>query len=196
MKIIFLSNNEVSMPLFYWLKDEAKEDVKLYSDKLSVDDLIIMKPDLLVSYNYSHIIKEDVIRFMNERVINLHTSLIPWNKGAHPNLWSFLDNTPKGVTIHLVDKGLDTGDILLQKEVEIDEDKETLKTSYKMLHKEMQSLFRDNWTVIKNNQIVPKPQIEKGTMHYMRDFEKIESILKDDGWNIPIYKLKDRFTTV
>ena len=196
MKILFLSNNEISMPLFNWLKEEAKENVSLFSDKLTVDDLINMKPDLLISYNYRHIIKEDVIRFMNEKVINLHISLIPWNKGAHPNLWSFLENTPKGVTIHLVDKGVDTGDILLQKEVEIDEDKETLETSYMILHKEIQSLFKDNWTGIKNNRLVPKPQTEEGTMHYMRDFKKIESILNDAGWNIPIYKLKERFAKV
>ena len=38
-------------------------------------------------------------------------------QGAHPNFWSFYDNTPSGVTIHLIDAGIDTGDVLYQKKL-------------------------------------------------------------------------------
>ena len=60
-------------------------------------------------------------------------------------MWSFLEDTPKGVTIHYIDEGIDTGDIIVQKEVFIDEDKETLKSSYEILNKEIQALFKENW---------------------------------------------------
>ena len=38
----------------------------------------------------------------------MHISYLPFNRGAHPNYWSFKDNSPKGVTIHFIDNGIDT----------------------------------------------------------------------------------------
>lgn len=62
------------------------------------------------------------------------------------------------MTIHLIDKGVDTGDILLQKEVFIDEDKETLRSSYLKLNREIQLLFKENWELIKTGRITPVTQ--------------------------------------
>ena len=73
-----------------------------------------MNPKLIVSYNYKHIIQPEIIVLMNGRLVNLHISYLPWNKGSDPNFWSFIDNTPKGVTIHKIDNHLDTGAILYQ----------------------------------------------------------------------------------
>ncbi|MCL0081308.1 hypothetical protein M1N64_03665 [Peptococcaceae bacterium] len=44
------------------------------------------------------------------RAINLHISFLPWNRGADPNFWSFIENAPVGVSIHYLDEGIDTGD--------------------------------------------------------------------------------------
>jgi hypothetical protein len=57
----------------------------------------------------------------------------------------------------------------VQKEVFIDEDKETLKSSYEILHKEIQALFKENWVKIRNNELTPKPQ-GGGTLQE-RDYE-------------------------
>lgn len=46
--------------------------------------------------------------------MNLHISYLPWNKGADPNFWSCIDGTPAGVTLHHIDAGVDTGDIIAQ----------------------------------------------------------------------------------
>jgi len=75
---------------------------------------------------------------LGNRAINLHPSLLPWNRGAHSNFWSFLEDTPKGVTIHIIDEGIDTGDILLQKKIKFDQSKETLRSSYGRLQQELQ----------------------------------------------------------
>ena len=53
---------------------------------------------------------------INYRAINLHISYLPWNRGADPNLWSAV-GMPKGVTIHYINDGFDTGDILFQKAI-------------------------------------------------------------------------------
>ena len=97
-------------------------------DKITLD--IAEQYDFIISFGYRHIIKEDIINKFINKIINLHISYLPYNKGADPNLWSYLENTPKGVTIHYMDKGLDTGDIIVQKEVCGNIETDTLKTSY------------------------------------------------------------------
>lgn len=196
MKVLFLTNNDISKPLFDWLKKSAEQEVVLFSEKLTLSYLQASNPDIAVSYNYRHIITQDSIDFMNGRVINLHISLLPWNKGADPNLWSFIENTPKGVTIHIVDKGLDTGDILLQKEIVLDEQSETLRSSYLQLHKQMQQLFFDNWDKIKNFQFAPRPQCEAGSFHYLKDSARIKEALGNQIFDILIYRLKQKLADV
>jgi len=129
MKILFLTNNEVSRPLINWLSERAF--VMVWNDKLAPSDVLNMKPDLVVSYSYRHIIKQDVLDTLPDKFINLHIALLPYNRGADPNAWSFLDETPKGVTIHIIDKGIDTGPILCQREVFFDYAKDTLGGTYK-----------------------------------------------------------------
>ena len=196
MKILFLTNNEITKPLSDWLKFEAHENLVIYSKQLTPDIIKEISPDMLVSYNYRYIIKEDVLALVDNRAINLHISLLPWNRGAQPNFWSFIENTPKGVTIHLIDKGLDTGDILLQKGKHFDEDIETLETSYEFLHKEIQNLFRLKWEELKNFKLQPAKQKGEGSIHLNKDFEKIKAFLGEDIWNVPVSVLKQRYMLV
>jgi len=186
MRVVVLTNNSISKRLIDWLEQEAGEDTRVFEHSVSEEYIRSHKPDFLISYCYRHLIREDVLRLMPARVINLHTSYLPWNRGAHPNLWSFLENTPKGVSIHLIDKGIDTGDLLAQKEVLIDERKETLATSYKMLHKEIQDLFILHWGKIKSFQIHATPQPPGGSIKYMKDLKSVGFILEEKGWETPI----------
>jgi methionyl-tRNA formyltransferase len=162
MKILFLtSNKEITKSLFDWLCDtEGNDNVYMWTKpinemtfKREFDDI-----KLLISYNYKHIIKKDVIALFPQRIINLHTSLLPWNRGFSPNFWSFWEDTPKGVTIHLIDEGIDTGDILVQKQMGFDDNKETFGSTYLKLHSAIQSLFRDYWNQLKAGQMIPKKQ--------------------------------------
>ncbi len=195
MRVLFLTNNYISLDLYHWLKQQEKE-VVLYDKKLTPDFVKSLKPDFLISYNYRYIIKKEVLDFFNDNnAINLHISYLPWNRGAHPNIWSFIENTPKGVSIHLIDEGIDTGDILVQKEVFIDEERHTLKSSYLLLNQEIQSLFKENWERIKNGQIIPKPQKGKGSIHYKKDLEQFQEILKDN-FDIPIKIFKEKVKNI
>jgi len=192
MKVLFLTNNPITSPLAEWFKYHAKEDIILYSDKITVSHLETFSPDIIISYNYRHLITKDVINLSNNKIINLHISFLPWNRGADPNLWSFVEDTPKGVTIHLIDKGIDTGDILLQTELTFDEIRETLESSYKTLHKEIQKLFIANWNKIREFQVPPEPQREKGTFHNSKESITIKNVFGQQLWHEPIYKLKQK----
>jgi methionyl-tRNA formyltransferase len=156
-----------------------------------VPDEHFLAADLVVSYNYSHIISQRQITLCNGHIINLHISYLPWNRGASPNFWSFHDDTPKGVTIHFIDSGIDTGDILCQEECVFDEDCESFASAYSKLHEEIQKLFRENWDAIKNGSICPVPQIGKGTYHNVRETKEIVERFSID-WNENIGDCKKR----
>jgi len=193
MKILFLGGN-LAKNLSGWLKEQG-ETVVYREDKITIEELKQIIPDIVITYNYKFIIPKEIIEFMKGNIINLHISFLPWNRGAHPNVWSFLENTPKGVSIHYVDEGIDTGDIIVQKEVYIDEEKETLKTSYEKLHKEIQELFKNNWENIKRKKIIPKKQLERGSIHYKKDCRFFESFINEKGWDISIREFKKKFKT-
>lgn len=193
MKLLFLTNNDISQRLVDWLIHSAHEDVEVLNGKISMELVESKKPEFLISYNYRFIIGKDVLDIFNRRAINLHISYLPWNRGASPNIWSFLDETPKGVTIHLLDKGIDSGDILARKKVNIDEDTETLSSSYLLLNNEMQELFITNWGKIKYFKIPPRKQPRGGSSHRKNDFDKIKGILGSEGWNIKVSELVKRY---
>ena len=170
------------MPLFNWLKAiENSDNVVFYDSKLNaglfLPDGIFHDIEFIISYNYIHLIKDEVISLFPRRIINLHTSLLPWNKGASPNIWSFIEKTPSGVTIHEIDSGLDTGNILLQQEIFFDYETETLKGSYQKSHALISQLFRDNWKQIKNGLLEPKPQLGPGTFHYVKDSDHFKHLI-------------------
>lgn len=188
--VLFLTNNRNTIGLFEWIKVK-QDNINLYSSKIFIEQIVNMKPDIIISYNYIHIIPEDVIEFMNGNIINLHISLLPWNRGSSPNFWSFIDDTPKGVTIHRVDKGLDTGKILYQKELFFDEDYETFHSTYEKLNFEIQKLFKDNWENIKTNKYNLFDQVGDGSYHTKK--ELIEHMtLNNTNWNENISSYKKR----
>ncbi len=192
MKLIFLSNNEVSEPLIEWLS--KRTELLLLSDKLTLEHIKQFKPELIVSYSYKHILSQDVLSSLPNSFINLHISLLPYNRGADPNAWSFLENTPKGVSIHLIDKGIDTGAILLQQEVKFNEEMETLGQSYVILQEQIQALFRDNWDSLKDGIITPIPQTNTGTFHKASEFLAVKNqLLGEEGWSVPISVFKERY---
>lgn len=151
-------------------------------------DLEILKKnniEFVVSHGYRHIIKPPIVNFMRNRIINLHISLLPWNRGADPNLWSFLENTPKGITIHYLDEGVDTGDIISQREFQFDIGKETLASTYRKLNNEMVELFQKTWPLIRGGGNLRKPQQNGGTNHRVSDKNYFKRLLVN-GWDTPV----------
>lgn len=190
MKILFLGPSD--SPLLTWLIERG-EDVSSTSEKITPDYLIQHQFDFLVSYGYRYILKKDVLDLFPDSAINLHISYLPYNRGADPNFWSFIEGTPKGVTIHYLDEGVDTGDIIVQKEVVFDSpDVETLGSSYQRLQLEIQHLFFENWELIKNKKCNRTPQTDVGTIHKVKDKEHLLHLIEKDGWNTKVSLLINR----
>ena len=146
--------------------------------------------DWIIAYGYRHVIKEPALSAWRDRLLNLHNAYLPWNRGAHPNLWAWVDGTPHGVTIHHIDAGIDTGDIVAQRRVAMD-DGETLASSYRKLHRHMAELFAATWPLIRDGRAQRTAQPPGGTCHVARD---IENIHLPAGWDTPVAQIarKDR----
>ena len=68
-------------------------NTSLFNNSLNLDILREKEINFIVSYGYDKIIKKEITEKFKNRIINLHVSFLPFNKGAHPNLWSHIEKT-------------------------------------------------------------------------------------------------------
>lgn len=144
--------------------------------------------DFIISFGYRKIIKEPFLTLYKNRIINMHISMLPWNRGADPNFWSWFDDTPKGVTIHRIDAGIDTGSILVQEQTMGWRRKETLASSWSVLMNNARLLFQDNWKTIRRDGLGIR-NVVGGTYHNSRDKEDWMEQLPL-GWDTPVVEVK------
>jgi methionyl-tRNA formyltransferase len=178
MKILLLSPHVHLIEFLQSHGDEVTQTIEPLTDEILEDK------DFIISYGYRHIIGKPVLDRFKDRAINLHISYLPWNRGADPNLWSFLDGTPKGVTIHFIDEGIDTGDIIGQRYLKYDYE-DTLRTFYTKLSECIEDLFRKTWTYIREGRA---KRYKQTTYHNSRDKEKYQHLLTK-GWDTHIRDL-------
>ena len=145
--------------------------------------------DFLISYGYKFMLKNDILSLFENSAINLHISYLPYNRGSDPNFWSFIENSKKGVSIHYMDTGLDTGDIIAQKELFIDENLHSFASSYALLRKEIEELFKNNFDEILSKNIKAKKQNGAFSYHKSSDKEPFMPFLKN-GWDTNIAEFK------
>lgn len=92
----------------------------------------------LVSVNYRYIIPYDIFS-IPKYSLNIHGSLLPKYRGRTPNVWSIINGEEySGITCHLIDAGIDTGNIIEQVKVKIEPD----DTGYSLVEK-FQLLYPD-----------------------------------------------------
>jgi len=172
-RILFLGYSQNETPL---IKNLIEANCEVFHTKNQITDTSGF--DVVISYGYSHILSKKTINSSTAPIINLHISYLPWNRGAHPNFWAHYDSTPSGVTIHMIDEGIDTGPIIFQKHVFFDQKKITFSDAYTKLRFEIEKLFTDNIEDIVLKQFCLTPQIHLGTYHSIKDLPNNFS-----GWN-------------
>ena len=138
---------------------------------------------LVISFGYKYLIPKETINSCNCDIINLHISYLPWNRGAHPNFWSFYDDTISGVTIHLINEGIDKGNIIYQKKISFNTKNHTFSDTYNILIKEIEFLFLSRIDNILNKTYKTFPQSGKGSFHKKKDLP-----VKFTGWQSNIYE--------
>jgi methionyl-tRNA formyltransferase len=123
-----------------------------------LDEIKKINPDIIISAYYRKIFPKELLNLSRLGVINIHPSLLPYYRGPVPTAWAILNNEKEfGITIHQVDSGIDTGDILVQKKYEI-HDQETGHELYLRAMDLGAKLLIENFDNIINQKIKPKKQ--------------------------------------
>ncbi|HWH94964.1 MAG TPA: formyltransferase family protein [Baekduia sp.] len=187
MSVVFLGRDD--SPVLAHLRSVEPATVALGAEAALAPALLAeLEPQWVVSHGYRRILRRDVLDVLPDRIINLHIALLPYNRGADPTLWSVLEDTPAGVSIHHVDEGVDTGDVIAQRDVALTAG-DTLATAYARLQEAMAALFVQTWPAIADG-IAPRwPQPAGGTAHRVADRAAVEHLLTE-GWDTPVAGLR------
>lgn len=117
-----------------------------------------LEPDLSIVVAFGKILPKEILYAPKYNSINIHASLLPAYRGSAPMQWSILNGEKKtGVTSMLMDEGIDTGDMLLKKEVEITENM-TAGELHDILSALGAELMSETVSELKNNNLNPLKQ--------------------------------------
>jgi len=209
VRYILLGNGQVASTILDWLVENGEPPVGLVvhpdeqsrcrvdlidSAQLSNDSIFDattlrtpetlraiknLEPDLGISISLGYILKKEFLSCFPLGCINLHPALLPYNRGSYPNVWSIVEGTPAGVTLHYINEDIDTGDILSQDQVPVDY-YDTGETLYRKLEHVSVDLFKKTWPLLRNGKIECHPQKKNlGTYHRTRDVENIDEVFLD-----------------
>lgn len=147
-----------------------------------LEQLKELQPDLIVTAAYGKILPEPVLSLPGYGCINVHASLLPLYRGAAPIQWCIINGAlVSGVTIMKMDVGMDTGDIISQKEIEITEEMTSGELTEKLALLGA-SFLADTILAYCKNEIFAVPQEhEKATF--------VKPITREQGridWNQPV----------
>ena len=212
MNYVFLGNNRVGWQVLRWLVERAEPPTALVvhpKDKGRFREEIIeasglakdrifegsalrstetlnaikeLKAELALSIFFDYILKGEFLAMFPKGCLNLHPALLPYNRGQYPNVWSIIEGTPAGATLHYMDEGIDTGDIVAQREVAV-LPTDTGKSLYERLEGACVELFQEAWPLIKTatQRRTPQPK-QGGTFHRTKDIEAVDAIDLDRSY--------------
>jgi methionyl-tRNA formyltransferase len=122
------------------------------------EQLRALAPDVIVVAAYGQILPEAVLQIPPQGCINVHASLLPKYRGAAPMHWAIIRGEREtGITTMLMDKGMDTGDMLLQQPAPITED-DTVGTLHDTLSEVGARLLAQTLRQIEHGTLTPTPQ--------------------------------------
>lgn len=94
--------------------------IKNINSQASVNSIKRIKPDIIVSVFFNQILKDDIIKIASKCAINIHPGYLPDYKGVSPVFWAIANREKQaGFTIHYINSGVDTGEILARKKIAI-----------------------------------------------------------------------------
>jgi methionyl-tRNA formyltransferase len=134
-----------------------------FPNELTVEKIKEINPDLILIVGYRKLIPQQILDIPKKGVIGLHASLLPHLRGQAPLNWSIIiGDTKAGVTMFKMDKGIDTGDIIGQKETLISS-KDTIVDLKQRIQKLSVELVVEFVPKILNDDVRMKKQPKEGT---------------------------------
>lgn len=190
MKLLLMADGQVGLAITKWLLREFREDVALIvaiaenevwraaqdegvscvvfetsEHLLALIDGLEIELDIGILAWWPKLIEQSLLNKPRRGFINTHPSYLPYNRGKHYNFWALVDQTPFGVSLHMVDGGIDSGDIIAQRDIPYgwEDNGETL---YAKAQKAMLELFRDSYPAIRGLDFPHvKQELQRGSFH-------------------------------
>lgn len=158
---------------------EVAQPFSVRKDPEFIGRLREIQPDIIVVAAYGQILPESVLSIPELGCVNIHGSLLPELRGAAPMQYAILQGKEKtGVTLMQMDRGLDTGDMLASRELEIG-DKDIIQLSEVLSHLGAQ-LFMDILPEIIDKTITAVPQ-DDGLSTYAHMIKKSDGLTDFSG---------------
>jgi methionyl-tRNA formyltransferase len=143
--------------------------------------IIKYKCDLFISMSFNQIFKSNIINLTKYKPINCHAGKLPFYRGRNILNWVLInDEKDFGITVHFIDKGIDTGDIILQKSFQIT-NQDNYKTLLEKAYVECANILYDAVLLFKKGNVKAYKQnkLHKESSYYFKR-KKGDEIL---NWN-------------
>jgi methionyl-tRNA formyltransferase len=145
-------------------------------DQATVTQLKALEPEIGISAFFGAILKPSLLDIFPNGCINLHSALLPYNRGWHTNVWPIIDGTPAGATIHYIDPGVDTGDVIAQRHVVV-EATDTGGLLHEKITRGVVDLFTETWPDISQGTNTRLPQDHQAaTIHKKAELAELSRI--------------------
>lgn len=152
---------------------------------VTLEEIYEIEELIFLSLEFDKIIKPE--KFKTNKLYNIHFSLLPKYKGMYTSALPILNNEKEtGVTLHRIDRGIDTGEIITQNRIPIDFD-DTGRDLYLKYIENGIKLIKDNIENILNDKIKSQPQEALLSSYYSKksiDYKKLEIDLNQTSVNI------------
>ena len=144
--------------------------IKVLSLKEQYTELIIAQYFLGFSCHSKQLFPAALVNTIT--CINIHPGFNPYNRGWFPQVFSIIDKSPIGVTIHLMDEKIDHGNIIIQEEIKVYSYDTSIDVYNRVLAKEVELLESCIHDIISLN-ISPKQPFSEGNYNSLEDYKKI-----------------------
>lgn len=170
-------------------------EVIVSPDPYDADSVDEFSPDIILSSGYDRLLRPKTIQKYSQRIINLHAAYLPWARGIGTTLFATILRYPYGVSVHFINEGLDTGNLIARKIVQTEQD-DTLRTFYSKLLSATEDLFFESFPKIVSGQTNGVPQEELGEINTNRSRLQFESVMDicPNGYDtliVDLEKLRD-----
>ena len=159
-----------------WQKSFKKFSLKKKIKILNTEELYKIDNLFLFSFEYEHLLKNK--SFKTDNLFNFHFSLLPKYRGCHTNFYQIFNGEKiSGVTLHKIDSGIDTGDIVDNITFKIKKN-DTAYQNYLRLMRYSLLLFKTNFNrIIRGNYKLKKQNLKKGS-YFSRESVNYSSLKK------------------
>lgn len=159
-------------------RDALVIEGKSFREAAALDQLAAFHLDYVLSVHFPYIFPPEFLRIPKIGTLNLHPALLPYNRGWNTPSWAIIDGSPVGITLHWVDEGIDSGDIVLQRAVEIRPDDTANRLYQRLLLAELE-LMHEAIPLLRAGRLPRQTQRGDGSFHAKADLKSVRELPLD-----------------